>query len=63
MDGNHVPHHLGEFPADAVLLGRHVCVVEFDEALVELGGMTKVLDRLCVFMFFDPGGRPFGLPD
>ena len=46
MDGNHVPHHLGEFPADAVLLGRHVCVVEFDEALIELGRMTKVLDPL-----------------
>ena len=46
MDGNHVLHHLGEFPADAVLLSRHVCIVEFGEALVELGRMTKVLDPL-----------------
>jgi len=46
MDGDHVPHHLGQLPADAVLLARHVRVVEFDEALIELGRMTEVLDPL-----------------
>ena len=34
------------FQLDAVLLSRHVCIVEFGEALVELGRMTKVLDPL-----------------
>ena len=46
MHGDHVPHHLREFPADAVFLGCHVLVVKFYEALIELGRMAKVLDPL-----------------
>lgn len=41
-----VSDHLGQLYTDAVPVGHDVRVVKLNEVLVELGGMTEILDPL-----------------